>query len=131
MTAQPTARTISQRLRTLVARVQQHSIVETLSTSQLATGSRQRARLRVPGSTRHLADVITARRGPAGVVNHARIAGALRGHPTHALDEILVVAIVEACHDLCGTRISDTEIVQWQQLVRRAAGTGHSSTNAA
>lgn len=124
MTTQPTAQTVGEQLRALVARVRAQATIAALSTPQIATG-RQRTRLRVPGSSRHLADVITARRGPAGVVRHVRIAGALRGHPAHALDEILVLAIVEACHDLCGIPVTGSEIQRWQHLVRRAASPAH------
>lgn len=74
-------------------------------------------RARVAGSTRHLAEMITASRGPAGVVSHMRVARALAGHPACALDEVLVLAIVDACHALLGT---EPESGRWAQRVRAA-----------
>lgn len=126
MNRQPTARRVGEQLSALVARVRAEHAVTALSKSQITAG-RQRTRLRVSGSSRHLADVITARQGPAGVVSHIRITRALRGHPAHALDEVLVLSIVEACHDLCGIPMTRAEIQSWQRLLRCAASTENST----
>ncbi|MFD7408664.1 helix-turn-helix domain-containing protein [Streptomyces sp. NPDC059866] len=111
-------RALRHELCALVERVREHVTCDGLGPSQ--TGRRRRRR-RQAGSSRHLADVITAGRGPAGCVSHVRVAGALAGRPHHLLDEVLVVAIVEACHTLCALPFTDADRKRWQGRIRSAA----------
>jgi hypothetical protein len=104
----------------LVARVRWEVAVDSLSHSQLLGCGRVRHRPRTAGSSRHLADVIATRRGPAGVVSHVRIAAALAGKPAHLLDPLLVLAIVGACHQLCETPFTSIERAYWLGRVGQA-----------
>ncbi|WP_406326533.1 helix-turn-helix domain-containing protein [Streptomyces sp. NBC_00203] len=102
----------------LVQQVREHVTCARLGPSQAASARR---RPRRAGSTRHLADVITAYRGPAARVSHVRVAGALAGRPPNITDEVLVLAIVQACHDLCAIPFTAADRAQWIRGIRSAA----------
>jgi hypothetical protein len=52
-------------------------------------------------------------RGPAGTVGHVRVARTLAGDPRSVLDELLVHAIVKACHQLCGVPYTSEDQLRW------------------
>ncbi|MBZ9644452.1 helix-turn-helix transcriptional regulator [Streptomyces sp. PSKA30] len=116
-------RALRHELCALVEQVREQVTCDGLGPSQT---ERRRRRKRQAGSSRHLADVITAGRGPAGYVSHVRVAGALAGRPHNLLDEVLVVAIVEACHTLCALPFTDADSKRWQGRIRSAAATRQS-----
>jgi hypothetical protein len=105
----------------LVGKVRREAAIESLTIGQLSRSTTVRRRRRAPGSTRHLAEIITSRHGPAGIVSHVRIAAALAGDPALLLDEVLVLALVEACHDVRGRRLSDKSRSHWKTLIDQAA----------
>jgi hypothetical protein len=105
----------------LVAKVRQEAAIESLTASQLSRSTTVRQRRRAPGSTRHLAEIITSRQGPAGIVSHVRVAAALAGDPALLLDEVLMLALVEACHDVRGRQLSEEGRSRWKKLIGRAA----------
>ncbi|WP_199041535.1 helix-turn-helix domain-containing protein [Glycomyces salinus] len=110
------ASAVAAELRAIVNHVRQSVRVTTLAPSQLFPG-RERRRSRLAGSTRHLADVINADPGPAGVVSHVQIAKALTGDPRHSLDAVLVVAIVRACHEVCGASYTHADEMHWFERI--------------
>lgn len=107
---------IAAALRSLVDQVRtEHSAADLVPSC--GNIGRKRRRPRVPGSTRHLAEAITAARGPVGAVGHVRIAKALAGDPRHALDKVLVAAIVQCCHQLCGGSYTREDERIWSQWI--------------
>jgi hypothetical protein len=112
---------LHQDLRAIVAWASRNAAVESSTESQLRRSHRTRRRLRRPASTRHIADVIAATRGPAGLVSHVRIAAALAGDPVSLSDPVLMQAIVTACYSICGRTFVAVDTEAWPRGVAKAA----------
>ncbi|MFB9662197.1 helix-turn-helix domain-containing protein [Glycomyces mayteni] len=110
---------IAESLRDLTSRVRQLCSGPELTFSQRGS-NRTRKRPRVPGSTRHLADVITRGQHPTSAISHVHVARALNGNPRYALNEVLVVSIVRACHELCGIAFSEEDRRSWHERIAAA-----------
>ncbi|RRR96524.1 helix-turn-helix domain-containing protein [Glycomyces terrestris] len=106
------AAAVAAELTTLITEVRRAAAASRPPSAQSAT-KRRRNRMRIPGSSRHLAETINSAHGPAGTVSHVRVARTLAGDPRHALDELLVHAIVGACHELCGFPYTPKDRLRW------------------